>query len=510
MPHLDHIIPSTGPRPTLARTDNDAHISSSSTSSNSLTQGRIGAPLPHLYSTRHIYAAATPLLTRTDHTQRSPQFPGAVRRHPLSPTPSPNFGYPNTIGSIRMEANQYAAKGQAHIPPLQQITTHGQLVYANGHAPVKVDIHGTIDKGFFLSEGEWTCYRRNYFSCICSYVLSPNIPGLAMQFTPTGSPNTFDVYDFAMTISAVVAESDTHTIELVQHTPKRDKGPISRPERVKLNPKQPTQATHPLGGGLYAENHRLGGGGYGDYSQPQGGHPTEHTFERIQFKQATANNGKRRAAQQYYHLVIELHAHVGEAGRGVPDQWMKVAHRKSAKMIVRGRSPGHYQTERRGSTSSGPGGSSGMGNYSSSQMPDYGSGSSILGPNYGPGSYDPRPTHHYGSTRHHDLQVEQPMSAEEVKAIEHTKEYQYYPAAIYENSDAREGIPMFPRNDQDPIIPSIQPRGAEPPTSRLKQEHEGTLPSIFYNPGPAYYGQSCSRFEGKSTSAGYYPVPQST
>jgi meiosis-specific transcription factor NDT80 len=408
-----------------------------------------------------------------------------------------------------MEANQYTTKGQPHIPPLQAITHLGQLVYANGHAPVKVDIQGTIDKGFFLSEGEWTCYRRNYFSCICSYGLTPNIPGPMLQFTPHGSNTTYDVFEFAMTITAVVAESDTHTIELVQHTPKRDKGPISRPERVKLSPKQPTQPPHPLGG-MYADSHRLGGGGYGEYSQPQGGHPTEHTFERIQFKQATANNGKRRAAQQYYHLLIELHAHVGDVGRGVPDQWMKVAHRKSAKMIVRGRSPGHYQSERRGSTSSGPGGGSGMNSYSGSQMPEYGSSSSILGANYGSSGYDPRPTHHYGSTRHHDLQVEQPMSAEEVKAIEHTKEYQYYPAAIYEHTDGREGIPMFPRSDQDSAIPAIQLRNAEPPTSRLKQEHEGTLPSILYSPGPSYYNNSCSRFEGKPTSAGYYPVPQPT
>lgn len=74
---------------------------------------------------------------------------------------------------------------------------------------------------------------------------------------------------------------------------------------------------------------------------------TEHTFERIQFKQATANNGKRRAAQQYYRLVIELHAHVGELGRRVADQWLKAAHRKSARLVVRGRSPEHYQAERR-------------------------------------------------------------------------------------------------------------------------------------------------------------------
>ena len=109
---------------------------------------------------------------------------------------------------------------------------------------------------------------------------------------------------------------------------------------------------------------------------------TEHTFERIQFKQATANNGKRRAAQQYYHVVVELFV---DLGTQIPEQFAKVAYRKSAKMIVRGRSPGHYQTERRGSTSSGPGGSAGSiggsGSYSQIVGTEF-SGSPLLSAPY--------------------------------------------------------------------------------------------------------------------------------
>lgn len=425
-----------------------------------------------------------------------------------------------------MDTSQFNGKGQANIPPLHDTISHGQLSYTNGNK-LAIEIHGTIDKGFFLSEGEWTCYRRNYFSCICSYSLKPNsytgmsMPsynGMSLQYTPNGTGTTYEVFGFAMTITAVVAESDSHSIELVQHTPKRDKGPVTRPDRVSLSPKQPPQTAHSLNA-MYTDPHRLGGGVsagtmYGDYTQPQSGqHPTEHTFERIQFKQATANNGKRRAAQQYYHLLVELHAHVGELGSRVPDQWLKVAHRKSAKMIVRGRSPGHYQSERRGSTSSGPGGSSGtLGSYSgSTNVPDYTGGPSILGPSYGSSGYDVRSTHHYGSSRHHDLPMEPVMSAEEVKAIDNTKEYQYYPAPIYEGSDPRQGIEMFAhRNDQDTIMTSM-PGNADVPPSRLKNEQDGTLPSLFYH-GTPYYSRNCNRFEGKSSSAGYYPtmLPQSS
>src|SRR5262249_47401556 len=136
--------------------------------------------------------------------------------------------------------------------------------------------------------------------------------------------------------------------------------PIVKPEKMRLSPKPSQQSSgHPVG--MYPSDSGVSGAPRGVYEQGYGGSqgstpPTEHTFERIQFKQATANNGKRRAAQQYYHLLIELWADVGTHQS---PQWVKVAQRKSAKMIVRGRSPGHYQTDRRGSTSSGPGGSGG-------------------------------------------------------------------------------------------------------------------------------------------------------
>ena len=431
----------------------------------------------------------------------------------MSPTPSPSIGFTAPVG--RMDSSQFGGKGQgANIPPLMAATTNGQLMYGDSHSPIKIDIQGTIDKGFFLSDGEWTCYRRNYFSCICSYSLSPYYPTSTMQYIPSGSSQTYQVLGFAMCIAAVVAESDSHMIELVQHTPKRDKGPVQRPEKVRLLPKTPQPVGHhPLG--LYTNPHDMASGSrslYDNTSYAQSGQnafPTEHTFERIQFKQATANNGKRRAAQQYYHLLVELYADVGNQA---PDGFIKIAQRKSAKMIVRGRSPGHYQTDRRGSTGSGPGGSSGMGGYSgSSGMGEYGSGgSSLLQGSYGVGGgYDPRASH-YNATRHHELPTEPVMPADESKAIDNTKDYQYYPAPIYEGSAPRHGITMFSdRSEHDGLIASTTT--AEPGASSRSVKHEyDTLPSIVYQPGPAYYSAGgCSRFEGKPSSAGYYPIPQS-
>ncbi|KAG0249068.1 hypothetical protein BG011_009623 [Mortierella polycephala] len=54
------------------------------------------------------------------------------------------------------------------------------------------------------------------------------------------------------------------------------------------------------------------------------------------FKTATANNGKRRAAQQYYQVRVDLFAET-EMG-----ELIMVATSFSAPLVVRGRSPGHY------------------------------------------------------------------------------------------------------------------------------------------------------------------------
>lgn len=415
----------------------------------------------------------------------------------------------------------YGSKAGQNIPPLNPLVSLGHLTYQDPQqTPIKVEINGIIDKGFFLADNEWTCYRRNYFSCVCSYHISPanpSYPNAAIQFLRTGDQQPYPVYGFAMCISAVVADNENMSIELVQHTPKRDKGPIAKPEKVRLSPKPPQTSHHPINS-IYNSS-----GGVGDlgssrgyeqsFGQSQSNLGNEHTFERIQFKQATANNGKRRAAQQYYHLIVELWAETGSQAGG--DGYVKVAFKKSAKMIVRGRSPGHYQSERRASTSSGPGGSGGGSiagtGYSSGMVGggDYSSGQSMMQTGYG-GGYDPRG---YGGTRHHDLSMEPMISHEECKAITEPKAYQYYAGPIYESEDPRQHqIELFhparsepESNSSSGSTSTLASGGFDPTKVNVKGEAETGLPSMFYPPS-SFYSQRCGRFEGKSTSAGYYPT----
>ncbi|ESA43062.1 hypothetical protein GE21DRAFT_6602 [Neurospora crassa] len=507
--------------PTVYSTSLDVRprLGSNSTSASGMAHAPRSNALPHpgsQLSIRDSYATTTPTFRRQDHhIPRSPSFGGITsRRHPLSPTPSPA-----TYNTHRMDGT-YGSKTQPNIPPLTSIVECGVLSYGGPQAtPIKVEISGIIDKGFFLAEEQWTCYRRNYFSCVCSFSLTPNLPTTEIQFVQTGSPQPYTVYGFAMSISAAVADSDNQTIELVQHTPKRDKGPVAKPEKVRLLPKPAQQTHHPLSGLYSNPDGSLSSSRAYDhqpYGQQQSPLPTEHTFERIQFKQATANNGKRRAAQQYYHLIVELWADVGSQGGA--ENYIKVAYRKSAKMIVRGRSPGHYQNERRGSTSSGPGGS-GAGSIG-------GGYSSVLGPggDYHPGTMLPGgftqfgdPRGGYGARHHHELTMEPMMSHDEAKSMTDHKGYQYFPATIYESEHAdprHQQVELFSHSrteTESNTVPSMS-SGYDP--TKVKPEGENGLPSMFYPPVSSYYSQQrCGRFEGKNSSSGYYPTsipPSST
>ncbi|CAO3655368.1 unnamed protein product [Mucor fragilis] len=177
-----------------------------------------------------------------------------------------------------------------------------------------IRIQAKMDRGFFLADNDWTCYRRNYFQVSGAFAIHGLNHYYAEQETQclVQVDGVFHpVHNFSMNISARVSNSDKK-IELVQHTPKRDKGPQSTPSAKLIMP----------GGNLSMSS--------------VGANQSIVTFERIQFKTATANNGKRRAAQQYYVCLVDLYAEI-EGNKKV-----KIASCQSAPLVVRGRSPGHY------------------------------------------------------------------------------------------------------------------------------------------------------------------------
>jgi meiosis-specific transcription factor NDT80 len=248
---------------------------------------------------------------------------------------------------------------------------------------------------------------------------------------------------------------------------------------------------------MYGGDSGLGGGSRGlydsvGYNPNSNQQAVEATFERIQFKNATANNGKRRAAQQYYHLLVELFTDVGGQS---PDRWVKIASRMSAPMVVRGRSPGHYQNERRGSNAStgpGSGGAGGGGPFSpsgsASRSSDImgGSSSMLHNSNYG-GSYDTRSHNYRSNVAPIQIPMEPTLSAEEAKNIEEAQGYVYYPATIFEGNENRYQLPHVT-------------------DFKLKQDsYNNTLPS--WKDSQDSFSRHCGgRWDGVPESRGYFPT----
>lgn len=365
------------------------------------------------------------------------------------------------------ESSHYGASPT--VPPFDNTRLILPIVDNKGQA-VHIDLQAKIDKGFFKAENDWTCYRRNYFSVACSYTLKPSYQPsrepIYLQRANGSVSNPDLIRTLAICITARVSGEDNKIIDLVQHTPKRDKGPLGRPEKIKLMPSPPGAL------GPYSEPATLSTGSqlntdYDPTYQASAQNPhqsaTLATFDRIQFKNATANNGKRRAAQQYFHIVVELFAEI-PTSQSSEGQWVKVATKTSARMVVRGRSPGHYSDDRRSSSASmGPGGGSsgdgvggqheanaggppgasrgGLGNLSHPNSSRLGS-STYISSHAAQHHYSSPESRSSASGSSHDsgvsLRVDRPdcpmLSPEEESAIQEHEGYQYFPAPLFEGT----------------------------------------------------------------------------
>ncbi|KAF2836050.1 p53-like transcription factor [Patellaria atrata CBS 101060] len=490
---------------------------------------------PSLSATARYTTAAAPFANRHNSFSHNPLSP---RHHA-----EPYRGYgsipdtPRTIVANSNMSGQQASYGagmgmySSHnarsedTPPfgkqenIRELTCDGQSVN-----PI---INCKIEKGFFIS-GEtrtWTCYRRNYFSVNVSFTLEPYISNghLYVNLDQDGPPQK--VQAMAMIISATVDGTAGKSIELVQHTPKRDKGPQLQIQYEKLAPTPlgksqvdphgyqinpfPTSSAQlpgpylPLQGEDREQPYGTAGHGVNNFS---------HTFERIQFKSATANNGKRRAQQQYYHLIVELHVDVRDPRESKP-RWEKIAYRSSAQVVVRGRSPSHYQNE--GPHNSGSrGGSSGSGNGSGPHHPFTGGsvappgrglntnltmlGTSGIGGGHYRGSHysmDPSPlsSHSVSSASSisggpNDSLVgdQNMMDEDERKSVDNFNGYHYYANPIFEV-----GLPS-PSKDDDKH-------------RRVKEEYTSQgLPLPLSLPGSWSLGYG--KYQGTETSREAYPL----
>jgi meiosis-specific transcription factor NDT80 len=404
-------------------------------------------------------------------------------------------------------------------PPFNNQENYGEVT-CDGN-PVVPSIEAKIEKGFFFSNDRvWTCYRRNYFAVNVSYTMNPWYSGSRLYWQ--NGKGAQQIQSLAVSLSAAVDGAGGKNIELIQHTPKRDKGPQLPMKKELLSPTPPGKG-HDHGSYALSSFHNsntvsgptLPMQAESEASQQQysptshGTSNFQHAFERIQFKSATANNGKRRAQQQYYHLIVELWANI-QTQQDTEAKWVKIAARSSHPVVVRGRSPSHYSNEghnqntSRGTGSggmSGPGhhglGSTGGTTFGGYRNGISGSGAGTMGGGMYRGantySLDPSPVGSHSISSASSLSAgsieglagsdQHMVDDEDSKMMESHSDYQYYPAPIYET-----------------IPPKVESVGLPLPLPdrRIKEEYPGHA-SMNWQVG------GCGRFQGMETSRGYYP-----
>lgn len=234
-------------------------------------------------------------------------------------------------------------------PWKDQIDYHGDALVC-GNQIMRPSLHVRLEKGFALERVKdasppdiyWTSYRRNYFSICVSTMFDADDVRLPIAYR--GRP----VKAFGYRLTAATFSRNTEKdAELVQYGPKREKEGLGKPQikRIPLpvakdeSTPSPDSSFRPVNAGTGRSV--LGSDVPADALSYDN---SFHTYERIQFKKATANNGKRRAQQQFYHLRVELLADMSAAGSSTPI-WEPLALRVSEGIIVRGRSPSHYKAE---------------------------------------------------------------------------------------------------------------------------------------------------------------------
>ncbi|KAK5559336.1 hypothetical protein LTR46_002378 [Exophiala xenobiotica] len=311
-------------------------------------------------------------------------------QQPTTRFPPGPYSSRNSVGHYSISDNTYsghnmstpfqenAGAGRQDGPPFGDMNAlYPVLNVRNQH--LVPEISASIQKGFFQVDRKWTCYRRNYFAVSSSFSFKNH--GSEGPFYLHRNGHDEQIQQFSVSISAKTAltgNSESESRGLVQHTPKRDKATETVPGRHLISPTPPQTMTangvYAGAGHMYGAQHHMSAavmGSFGGFDNHNANAiPTTYTFERIQFQKATANNGKRRAQQQYFLLVVELSANVARTPGD--ENWVVIATKESEPMVVRGRSPGHYKDNGRrdSQTSMGPDRGSGHdGEGSSGSLP---------------------------------------------------------------------------------------------------------------------------------------------
>ncbi|OIW24380.1 p53-like transcription factor [Coniochaeta ligniaria NRRL 30616] len=169
---------------------------------------------------------------------------------------------------------------------------------------------------------ELTCYRRNLWQCSGQITL----PKYGVSAVVTEQGRRVPVFDLAASITAIesIEGKSTEIISIPWKSSTANPGGGAVSEDTKVA-SAPPQVPLDLGSGQELDGHMV--------SVPV-------SWKRLQFKHATANNGRRKGLQQHYVVQINL------LGKTKSGEFIKIAEIQSGPVIVRGRSPRNFDSRK--------------------------------------------------------------------------------------------------------------------------------------------------------------------
>ncbi|KAI5922390.1 hypothetical protein F4810DRAFT_711506 [Camillea tinctor] len=166
---------------------------------------------------------------------------------------------------------------------------------------------------------ELTCYRRNLWQC-SGQITMPRHCTQVMNEQGRAIP----IIEFYASISAIESIEGKST-EIISIPWKSNNPALGEGQETKVVG-APPKLLLDLSGGQDIDGHRV--------SVPV-------SWKRLQFKSATANNGRRKGLQQHYVVQISLLGKMKAGG-----ELMKIADIQSGPVIVRGRSPRNFDSRK--------------------------------------------------------------------------------------------------------------------------------------------------------------------
>lgn len=161
---------------------------------------------------------------------------------------------------------------------------------------------------------ELTCYRRNLFQITGNIIMSRGIKSIINE-----QGQQIPIYQLSATISALESNEGKNTeiisVPTTSASAKSEEKAGSAPERLSLDlasnlDSNPALVTIPI------------------------------AWKRLQFKHATANNGRRKGLQQHYVIQLNIMATLATGAS------VKLAEIQSGPIIVRGRSPRNFDSRK--------------------------------------------------------------------------------------------------------------------------------------------------------------------